>query len=150
MYAMLASLLVSSSCGAPHRSGELRQGTISYKFDITTPNVPPVAGDDVSYVIVVRDRDTGQPIETGEGRIFARAAVRVAGTFVKAPEVGQYIGMVRFPSAGGWEVGIRFRDQPVKALELTQWSQYVRSTTPSEESSPVAKPWLPWRAARDK
>ena len=150
MCAMLALLLVASSCGAPNRSGQLRQGTTSYKFDITTPNAPPVAGDDVTYVIVVRDRNTGQPIETGEGRLFARAGAGVTGSFVKAPQVGQYVGTLRFPRAGGWVVGFRFRDQPAKALELTQWSQDVRSTTPSENTSRATEHWLPSRASGKK
>lgn len=51
------------------------------------------------------------------------------GSFVKAPQVGQYTGALRFPRAGGWFVGIRFRDQPSKEFELTDWSQYVLART---------------------
>ena len=149
MRAVFVLLAAGVACGNSHESRVLRQGTTSYQFNITSPNTPPVAGDEVTYMIVVRDRKTGQPIETGEGRIFARAAAGIAASLVKAPQVGQYRGVLRFPTEGGWIVGIRFRDQPTRELELTQWGQDVRSATPSRKMSWMKPPWL-WRAGAKK
>ena len=144
--AILAALVAASSCDGSAKS-QLRQGTTSYRFDIISPAGLPVAHDSLTYVIFVRDRNTGQPIENGEGRIFARAGAVVAGTFAKAPQVGQYIGRLELPSAGGWVVSIRFRDRAAKELELTQWVQEVRSASPAQKVAWVVPPWL-WHSAR--
>ena len=86
-----ASVLVwalagAASCGGPDHQLELRQGTDTYKFVITSDPIPPHAREDVIYTIKVPDRKTGQPIETGEGRIFAntREGARTYDGFVKS------------------------------------------------------------------
>ena len=60
-------LLAGASCGPP-RHPELRQGTKSYLFTITSDPIPPLAREDVIYTITVKDRETKQPIDAGEGR----------------------------------------------------------------------------------
>ncbi len=87
------------------------------------------------YIAFASATVTTQPVETGEGRLFARAGAEVAGTSVKARAVGQYVGTFRFPNAEGWRVGMRFHDSSAKALELTPWMQEVRTSSPSEQSS---------------
>ena len=69
-----ALLIATAGCTPSQGRHQLRQGTTRYRFDISAPAAPPAAGDDVTYVIIVRDRNTGQPIEDGEGRLFARAS----------------------------------------------------------------------------
>ena len=114
---------------------EIRQGSKSYLFNITSDPIPPHAREDVLYTVTVRDRESGQPIETGEGRIFANTleGARTYDGFVKAPAVGTYNAKLRFVAAGQWAVGIQFHSDSTKPLEKTEWMQDVlqeRSPTP--------------------
>lgn len=127
-------LLAAASCGPP-RHPELRQGSKSYLFTITSDPTPPRAREDVIYSIAVKDRETGQPIDTGEGRIFAntREGARTYDGFVKAPGVGMYSAKLNFVTAGQWAIGIQFHSDSLKPLEKTEWMQDVlpdRSGTP--------------------
>ena len=128
------ALAVVASCGAPRRP-ELRQGSESYFFIITSDPIPPRAREDIIYTIVVKDRKTGQPIETGAGRIFAntKEGARTYDGFVKAPQVGAYSAKLNFVMSAQWAVGIQFHSDSTKPLEKTEWMQDVlpeRSTTP--------------------
>jgi hypothetical protein len=123
----------AASCGPPRRP-EVRQTSQSYMFAITSDPIPPHAREDVVYTVTVKDRETGQPIETGEGRIFANTleGARTYDGFVKAPEVGAYTAKLRFVKAGQWAVGIQFHSDSLKPLEKTEWMQDVL-----EERNPV-------------
>ena len=74
----------SLSCGPP-RKPELRQGTESYWFTITSDPIPPRAREDIIYSIVVKDRKTNQPLDLGEGRIFANTR-EGARTYARLPK----------------------------------------------------------------
>ena len=115
------------SCGGGARPLELRQGTDSYKVVITSDPIPPHAREDVIYTITVTDRKTGQPIETGEGRIFAntREGARTYDGFVKAPQIGAYSAKLSYVSAEQWAVGIQFHSDASRPLEKTEWMQDV-------------------------
>jgi hypothetical protein len=123
--------LGAASCGPP-RHPELRQGTQSYLFVISSDPVPPRAREDVIYKIQVKDRKTGQPIELGEGRIFAntREGARTYDGFVKAPEVGTYSAKLNYVTSGQWAVGIQFHSDSTKPLEKTEWMQDVLPEKP--------------------
>lgn len=118
--------LASVSCGPPRRP-ELRQGTKSYLFTITSDPIPPRAREDVIYTITVKDRETKQPIDAGEGRIFAntRDGARTYDGFVKAPGVGVYSARLNYVTSGQWAVGIQFHSDSLKPLEKTEWMQDV-------------------------
>jgi hypothetical protein len=127
-------LLGGSACGEPRRP-EIRQSSKSYMFNITSDPIPPYAREDIIYTVTVRDRETGQPIELGEGRIFANTieGARTYDGFVKAPAVGAYSAKLRFVAAGQWAIGIQFHSDSTKPLEKTEWMQDVlpeRNTTP--------------------
>ncbi len=127
-------LLAGASCGPPRRP-ELRQGSKSYLFTITSDPIPPRAREDVIYTITVKDRETKQPIDAGEGRIFAntRDGARTYDGFVKAPGVGVYSARLNYVTSGQWAVGIQFHSDSLKPLEKTEWMQDVlleRSGTP--------------------
>jgi hypothetical protein len=124
---MLAALVCGAvSCGAPRRP-QLRQCSQSYCYIITSDPVPPHAREDVMYTITVKDRKSDQPIETGEGRIFANTAemARTYDGFVKAPQVGVYSAKLNYVTAGQWAVGIQFHSDSTKPLEKTEWMQDV-------------------------
>ena len=128
------ALLAGATCGPP-RHPELRQGTKSYLFTITSDPIPPRAREDVIYSITVKDRETKQPIDAGEGRIVAntRDGARTYDGFVKAPGVGVYSARLNYVTSGQWAVGIQFHSDSLKPLEKTECMQDVlpeRSGTP--------------------
>jgi len=119
-------LVAGADCGAPRRP-EIRQGSKSYLFNITSNPIPPLAREDIIYTITVRDRETNQPIDNGEGRIFANTleGARTWDGFTKAPAVGTYTAKLRFVASGQWAVGIQFHSDSTKPLEKTEWMQDV-------------------------
>ena len=127
-------LVAGADCGSPRRP-EIRQGSKSYVFNITSNPIPPLAREDIIYTITVRDRETNQPIDNGEGRIFANTleGARTYDGFEKGAAVGTYTAKLRFVAAGQWAIGIQFHSDPAKPLEKTEWMQDVlqeRSGTP--------------------
>ena len=122
----LGLLVLGADCGAPRRP-EIRQGSKSYLFNITSDPIPPHAREDVIYTITVRDRESNQPIDNGEGRIFANTleGARTWDGFTKAPAVGTYTAKLRFVASGQWAIGIQFHSDSTKPLEKTEWMQDV-------------------------
>ena len=132
--ALVLASVGAAACGPP-RKPELRQGSASYFFTISSEPIPPRAREDIIYKIQVKDKKTGQPIDLGEGRIFANTieGARTYDGFVKAPAVGTYSAKLNFVTAGQWAVGIQFHSDSTKPLEKTEWMQDVlpeRSGTP--------------------
>ena len=112
-----------SECAPP----TLCQITKSYHFAITPSVAPPYAREAILYKVVVRDRESRQPIETGEGQIYASNVDR-ANTwdgFAKGAEIGTYYGKLNFVTSGQWAVAVRFRRDSASALEATEWMQDV-------------------------
>jgi hypothetical protein len=136
MRATLLILLVAcaASCGPSEcASPTLCQITPSYRFAVTPSVSPPRAREAILYKIVVRDRENGQPIETGEGQIYASNEERsnTWDSFTKAQELGTYYGKLNFVTAGLWAVAIRFRRDSLHPLEKTEWYQDVHNERPS-------------------
>jgi hypothetical protein len=79
------------------------------------------------YKVVVRDSKTGQPIEGGEGQIFAssRDGKDIWDSLVPGQELGTYYGTLNFITAGEWAVAVRFRRDSTKRLERLDWMQEV-------------------------
>lgn len=126
---VLAAVL--ASCGGSNpKSRDLRLWSDSYAFRVTMVPMPPRAIEPIVYRVVVQDKKTGQPIETGEGRIFATSPDR-ANTddgFRKEKEVGTYSGRLFFPTTGDWAAAIQFRREkdPRMPLERVDWIQTVQ------------------------
>jgi hypothetical protein len=131
LVATVGALVTSTDCGPPRRP-EIRQGSKTYLFNITSNPIPPHAREDVIYTVTVRDRESGQPIETGEGRIFANTldGARTYDGFTKAPAIGAYTAKLRFVAAGQWAIGIQFHSDSTKPLEKTEWMQDVLQERP--------------------
>ena len=126
LFGTLGLLVAGTDCGSPRRP-EIRQGTKTYLFNITSDPIPPHAREDVIYTITVRDRESNQPVDNGEGRIFANTleGARTWDGFTKAPAVGTYTAKLRFVAAGQWAIGIQFHSDSTKPLEKTEWMQDV-------------------------
>jgi len=126
--ALMAAAL--TSCGSNPKLLELRLWSDSYAFRVTVDPMPPKALEPIVYRVVVQDKKTGQPIETGEGRIFATSADRAntSDGFKKEKEVCTYSGRLFFATSGDWAAAIQFRREqnPRMPLERVDWIQTVR------------------------
>jgi hypothetical protein len=113
LVATLGALVASVDCG-PSRRPEIRQGSKSYLFNITSDPIPPHARED------------------GEGRIFANTieGARTYDGFEKGAAVGTYTAKLRFVAAGQWAIGIQFHSDSTKPLEKTEWMQDVLQERP--------------------
>jgi hypothetical protein len=129
----LAALGVAiSACGNTQRTFENRQWSDSFAYRITVDPMPPRAIEEATYKIVVQDKRTGEPIETGEGRIFATSkdGAKTDDGLAKGKEVGTYYGRLFFPTTGDWAVAIQFRRDSTQKLEKTlDWIQTVNNAT---------------------
>ena len=101
----------------------------SFTMRITSDPLPPHARERNLYKVVVLDRKTNQPIENGEGRIFAtsRDAVNIWDGLTPGPEVGTYYANLNFITAGDWAVAVQFRRDSTQRLERVDWMQDVRA-----------------------
>jgi hypothetical protein len=125
---VLAALV--ASCGGNPKATELRLWSDNYAFRVTMDPMPPRALEPIVYRVVVQDKKTGQPIETGEGRIFATSADRANSSdgFKKEKELGTYSGRLFFATTGDWAAAIQFRrdKDPRLPLERVDWIQGVQ------------------------
>jgi hypothetical protein len=126
--AVAASLAALAACGPSQPNTDVRMWTDDMAFRISTDPLPPRAREPIVYKVVVRDKESGQPIERGEGRIFAmnRDSTRVWDVLAAGPELGTYYATLNFITAGEWAIGLQFRRDSTKALERMDWMQDVR------------------------
>lgn len=126
----IAACAVLSACGPNPRALDNRQWSDNYAFRITVSPSPPHDIEDAVYKIVVQDKKSLEPIETGEGRIFAtsKEGANTDNGLEKAKEVGTYYGRLRFVTSGDWAVGLQFRRDSKSRLERVDWIQTVIST----------------------
>ena len=124
---LLAVLALTAACGGQSGPRPLRQLTDSYLFTITPDQLPPRAREDIRYKILVRDRESRQPIDAGEGQIFAsnRDGASTWDGLERGPELGTYYGKLNFVTSGEWAIAIRFRRDSTSKLERTDWMQDV-------------------------
>jgi hypothetical protein len=136
-----AAMLVISCDSGPYKPPALHQYTQDYDFTIQPDQAPPHARDDVHYAITILDRKTRQPIENGEGQLFAGKPIdddaptgpqsKTYDGLAYGPEVGVYHAKLNFVISGTWAVAIRFRRDSLHALERTDWMQDVIAERPS-------------------
>ena len=124
-----AILLALVACGPTQKNTDLRQWTDDLTFRISTDPIPPRAREKILYKVVVQDKESSQPIERGEGRIFAssRDGASSWDALEPGPEPGTYYGTLRFITAGDWAVAIQFRRDSTQKLERVDWMQSVRA-----------------------
>jgi len=120
-----------AACGGSPRPLETRLWSDSYAFRVVPDPVPPRAVEDVVFNVIVQDKKTGEPIETGRGRIFATSKDRANTNdgLGKAREAGAYVGHLLFPTTGDWAIAIQFQRDSTKPLEKVEWVQSVNNAT---------------------
>ena len=123
--------LLAVACGPTQRNTDLRQWTDNFTFRISTDPMPPRARERVRFKVVVQDRESRQPIEKGEGRVFAtsRDGKNIDNGLEAGPEPGTYYTTLNFLTAGDWAVAIQFRRDSRQKLERADWMQTIMPAT---------------------
>jgi hypothetical protein len=127
----IAAVALAAACGPSRSATELRQWTDHFAFRIEANPAPPRARERIIYKVVVTDKETRQPIENGEGQLYAGTpdGASTYDALVPGPEVGTYYAHLNFITAGTWSVGMRFRRDSTSGLEKTSnWTQEVRAS----------------------
>lgn len=130
------ALLAGAACGPREQEPGYRAYTEHYSVRIYADPVQPHAREQTRFRVVVRDKDTGQPIQGGEGILYAntREGARTWDTFVAGPELGTYYANLNFVVSGTWAMGLRFRRDSTQPLEQLDWMQEVLAERPATES----------------
>ena len=131
--AILVTDGVIAGCGnSEARQHEMHYISKSYSFTITPSEAPPRARNDIVYKVFIRDRDTREPIQNGEGQIYSnnKEGAHTWDGLKYGPEVGTYYGKLNFVMADEWAVGLRFRRDSLHPLEKIEWYQDVLNERP--------------------
>ena len=141
-WTMLALIGGLVACQTGPRDLSLRFRSEDMEFQILPDPVPPRARElgGNRYRVVVRDRETKEPIEGGEGQIFAtsRDGIDSYAPLEKGEELGTYYATLHFITAGEWAMGLHFRRDSTKRLERLDWMQEVfpaRAEAPADSKS---------------
>ena len=130
-----AAALATAACGPGRKSTETPGWSDHYSFRVTPDVIPPRALEPIHFRVYVQDKKTGQPIETGEGRMFATSkdGASTNDGFTKEKEVGTYSAKLFFPVTGDWAMALQFRAQkdPHMPLERIDWIQAVVDPSPA-------------------
>jgi hypothetical protein len=123
----LAVVALAAACDGEQGPRALRLQTDSYYFTITPDASPPHAREPILYKVLVREKESRQPIDAGEGQIYASNRERAStwDGLAKGPELGTYYGKLNFVTSGDWAIAIRFRRDSTAKLETTEWMQDV-------------------------
>lgn len=139
LVAALGTAALGCAAGPSDDTKTIKLWTDDFYIRVTSDPSPPRALEQVAYTVVVLDSKTRQPIETGQGRIFATNEDRQnkANGFEKGPEPGTYRTTMFFPTSGTWAMGIQFRRDSTRALQRTNdWMQDVlRATEPGQDAA---------------
>lgn len=132
--AVLGSLLACGPSAKPGGTG-YRAFTKHYAFVITSDPSPPYARERATFKIVVRDKNTSEPIDGGEGILYANTKDNTAKTwdsFTAGPAPGTYYANLRFIVANDWAVALKFHKDSTQALETVDtWYQTVLPERPA-------------------
>ncbi len=120
-----------TACQPAEQTTDYRAFTTHFAFRIASDPLPPMAREKARFKVVVRDKDTNQPIQGGEGIIYAesRDGIKTWDSFTAGPEVGTYYANLNFLTAGDWAMGLRFRRDSTHALEQADWMQEIQADT---------------------
>ncbi len=125
------AVLILAGCTTkdPQAAIDTRMWTDDLAFRIRLTPRPPFAREDVIVKVVVSDKESGAPVENGEGRIYAMShdSVKVFDGLERGPEPGTYYAKLNFVTAGEWAIGLQFRRDTTRKLETMDWLQSVRN-----------------------
>ena len=126
-----------AACG-PKAAGtttDYRAFTEHYAFNITSDPSPPHAREKTLYKIRVRDKNSSQPIEGGEGIIYGNTedgGGKTWDSFTPGEAPGTYTAKLNFVIATNWALALQFRKDSTQALEkVDTWYQTVLPERPA-------------------
>lgn len=125
---LCAVVLIVAACSAERRVRQMRLFTDDFAIRLTFEPMPPRSVTETRFRVVVRDKKTGQPIEGGQGRIFATNEDRhsIDNGLTPGAELGTYYTTLLFVNAGPWAMGLQFRRDSTQRLQRTNdWMQDV-------------------------
>jgi hypothetical protein len=132
----LAAALAAALAGACGESAQPPPGIPAYSehyaLRITTDPMPARARERTTFKVVVRDKNTQQPIDGGEGILYGNTkdpGVKVWDTFVAGAEPGTYYANINYVIAGDWAMGLQFRRDSTQRLEQVDWMQTVHNAS---------------------
>ena len=127
-----------AACGPTEQDLAVRQWTDDMSFRIYSDPVPPPAREAIRYRVVVRDSKTGQPVEGGEGRIFAstREGQSTWDSLEEGQELGTYYAKLNFVTAGEWAMALQFHRDSTRRLDRMDWMQQVFPERPDIPQKP--------------
>ena len=131
--ALVAGIALAACDGRSRPPGEMRLVTDDFIIRVSVESLPVRAQETIRYRVVVSDKNSGKPIENGQGRVFATNSDRhtTYNGLEPASELGTYKTTMNFVTAGLWAVAIQFRRDSTLALQKTeQWTQDVLSGDP--------------------
>lgn len=131
--ALVAGIALAACDGRSRPPGEMRLVTDDFIIRVSVESLPVRAQETIRYRVVVSDKNSGKPIENGQGRVFATNSDRhtTYNGLEPASELGTYKTTMNFVTAGLWAVAIQFRRDSTLALQKTeQWTQDVLSGAP--------------------
>jgi hypothetical protein len=128
-FVALAAAGAIAACRSEPAPHENRFWTDDLALRLSSDPSPPRARERIVYKLVVRDKKTGEPVEGGEGRIFATSHdnANTWDSFAPGPELGTYYATLKFITAGEWAVAIQFRRDSTRKLDRMDWLQDVRA-----------------------
>jgi hypothetical protein len=136
---VVAATVSLAACGDnTKRAPEIRQWSDDMAFRISAEPSPPISEEITVFKVVVLDKESGQPIQNGQGRIFATSQehAQTGDGLAQGPEVGTYYAHIRFPVAGDWAIGMQFRRDSSSKLQRTEdWQQQVLPAPPIGQST---------------
>lgn len=124
-----AGAMIVGACQPGPPTGCTEMGSAGdLRLTICASPSPPFAREKTQYRAIIRDKDSGEPIENGEGQIYAssRDGVNRYDALIQGAELGTYYGELNFLTAGTWGVAVRFRRDSTKPLHTFDWQQDVR------------------------
>jgi hypothetical protein len=137
----LAAVLLAA-CGPTGPQPPVRLYTDDFSIAISFDPSPPLALEQVQFKVVVRDAKTGEPIEGGEGRLFATNEDRksVSNGLEPGKELGTYYTKLFFVTSGTWAVGFQFRRDSTQTLQrANDWMQEVLAASAPSTDAGKAK-----------
>lgn len=133
----LTLLLTAAACQPERRQPQIRLNSEHMEFTITSDPIPPRARElgGNRYKVIIRDRETRQPLDGGQGQIYAtsRDGMNSYTPLERGEELGTYYANMHFVTAGDWAMAVRFRRDSTSALEKVEWMQQVMAAAGERE-----------------
>lgn len=129
---MAIAMVALVACGpkaAVTPTTDYRAFTEHYAFNITSEPSPPHAREKTVFKIRVRDKNSSQPIEGGEGIIYGNTedgGGKTWDSFTPGQAPGTYTANLKFIVAQNWALALQFRKDSTQKLEkVDTWYQQV-------------------------